>query len=122
MSILENYKRFKSHNEEFKHKRAELQKTSDMELHTFSEDLELRNLRAHIEDELQELLEEGTILYKEIYEGNPTSEDLSRFLVIANQIIHCKDFISPDQIKAWRVFRDLVEAYKKSFSRGVTEE
>ena len=121
MSLLERYKRFTKNNEIFKRNQREKLGPSEMEMHALSDNLALKSLRSSIQEELQELVVEGTSLYKEIYDGKPEYEDLERFIEIANQIIQCKDFVSSDQIKSWEVFRDLVKTFKGSWPPGEEE-
>ena len=115
MVLKKNYNKFVANNAEFKVKQKDLLKPSEVELHILSEELELKDLRLRIEEDLKVLVENGTKLYIEIYDGEPQYEDLVKFIGIADQIIACEDFVSSDMIEAWEVFRSLVENFRKTF-------
>ena len=115
------YDAYKVANSEYIVRKRELLKVPEELCHKLAEDLNIYELRREVEVGLNKAINKAWRLYRRIYDGSPTENDIALFLDLADLIMGFEDFISADMMKVWKVSRDLIWAYKIAF-KGTQDE
>jgi len=121
ISLQKRYKKYKKNQKIFIEKRRKLLKEPEDTLAKISDDLNLFSLKGDFEKALNKTMSRAWKLYQRIYTGSPTAKDIDTFIKIADEIMIYDDFISEDQLRVWKVSRDLIWAYKTAF-KGTQDE
>jgi len=112
MNLVEKNKEFKAQYKEFRRISRELLKGPELKVHDLAVDMRIYDLREEIVKEIEKKRKKLTELYEKIYDGEPKSKDIDKYIEISEELIQCDDFIAPDLMQTIRVSRDLVWAFK----------
>lgn len=112
MTLLEKNKEFKKQYKEFRRISRELLKGPELEVHDLAVDMRIYDLREEIMKEIDKKRKQLTELYAKIYDGEPKTKEIDKYIEISEELIKCDDFIQPDLLQTLKVSRDLVWAFK----------
>ena len=110
----QRFKDFKANQSLYLKKRRDILKGPEEQLLEIASELNIHKLRQTVEADVKLLIKNGWSLYEKIYNELPSLDEIDEFLEIVDIILSYEDFISADQIKVWKISRNLVLAYKEA--------
>jgi len=103
--------------DEYRKKRKDLLKDPEEKLEEIADDLKLHAIREKAGASFKKMTDKAWRLYRKIYRGEPTRNDVKTFLSLCDEIMKQEDFLTVDNKKVWEVSRDLIWAFGESYQQ-----